>query len=297
MHLGCHLSTSKGWLNLGTQAALLGADTFQFFSRNPRGGGAKEPDPEDAAALTAFLKENDFGPVIAHAPYTLNPCSSDPRIRNFAKLALTEDLTRLSTLPGALYNLHPGSHVGQGAEKGIALAAELMNEVMAEILSDDSPNMILLETMAGKGSEIGRTFEELAEIIEKVDMSSKVGVCLDTCHVFDGGYDVKGDLEGVLKQFDDILSLSRLKAVHVNDSLNPLGSRKDRHAKIGQGHIGLEALSAVVRHPKLQGLPFVLETPNDLPGYAEEIKLLRDQKSNHGPAPALGLSGKKKKGK
>ncbi|MDR1309311.1 MAG: deoxyribonuclease IV [Deltaproteobacteria bacterium] len=273
MFLGCHLSSTKGFLAMGHQAQELGADTFQFFTRNPRGGSAKALDPGDLAALVAFMAEKGFGPVVAHAPYTLNPCAKEKKTLDFARLVLSEDLERLQGLPGALYNLHPGSHVGQGAQAGLELTADIMNEV----LSPDETATVLLETMAGKGTEIGRSFGELARIIGKIRLDSKMGVCLDTCHVFDGGYDIKNDLDGVLAKFDQELGLSRLKAVHVNDSLNALDSHKDRHAKIGQGQIGLEALARVVLHPRLAGLPFILETPNEPEGYAQEIALLRRQ--------------------
>jgi deoxyribonuclease-4 len=271
MFLGCHLSSTKGFLAMGRQAQKLGADTFQFFTRNPRGGAAKALDHRDLAALAAFMDENGFGPVVAHAPYTLNPCAKEEKTANFARLALTEDLARLRGLPGALYNLHPGSHVGQGAETGLELTANILNEA----LSPDETATVLLETMAGKGTEIGRTFGELASIIGKIRHESKMGVCLDTCHVFDGGYDIKNGLDEILAKFDQELGLTRLKAVHVNDSLNAIGSHKDRHAKIGQGHIGLEAIARVVWHPRLAGLPFILETPNEPEGFAQEISLLR----------------------
>ena len=271
LFLGCHLSTAKGFLAMGREAERLGANTFQFFTRNPRGGAVKTLDTADLAALVAFLDERGFGPVVAHAPYTMNPASSDPKIRSFARQCLAEDLERLQGLPGALYNLHPGSHVGQGAELGIELAAELLSEVAAS----GQKTWILLETMAGKGSELGRDFGELANIIGRIKHSDRVGVCLDTCHVSDAGYDIKGDLDGVLAELDREIGLNRLKAVHINDSLNPLGAKKDRHAKIDQGTLGLAAIKRVMAHPALGGLPFILETPNEPEGYAEEIKLLR----------------------
>jgi deoxyribonuclease-4 len=271
MFLGCHLSTANGFLAMGQQALELGADTFQYFSRNPRGGAVKALDLKDLEALLIFIKENGFGPIIAHAPYTLNPCAADPKTRQFAFLAFREDLERLRAFPGAYYNFHPGSHVGQGSSKGLSLTAELLNE----ILTSQTPTPVLIETMAGKGTEIGRTFGEVAEIIAKVKLESKVGVCLDTCHISDGGYEVKNDWPGVLKQFDREIGLKRLKAVHFNDSLNPLGAHKDRHAKIGQGSLGLDCLRRVIEDPALAKLPFILETPNELSGYAEEIKLLR----------------------
>jgi deoxyribonuclease-4 len=272
MFLGCHLSSTKGFLAMGLEAQRLGANTFQFFSRNPRGGAVKALDLADLKALVDFMSENGFGPVLAHAPYTLNPCSAEAKTRQFAFLAMSEDLARLRHFPGAMFNFHPGSHTGQGVEIGIGLTVELLNEV----LTKDNPTMVLLETMAGKGSELGRTFGELAEIIGKVDLDQQVGVCFDTCHVFDGGYDIKNDPDGVLKEFDAKIGLSKLKAVHINDSLNGLSSHKDRHAKIGQGQIGLEALKRLLCHEKLKNLPFILETPNDSEGYALEIKLLKD---------------------
>ena len=256
---------------MARKAISLGADTFQFFTRNPRGGAAKAIDPADAAALMDIVRERPMGPIVAHAPYTMNPASSDPKVRGFALECLAGDLSRLELLPGTLYNLHPGSHVGQGAETGIKLAAELLGEAMGA-----GGATILLETMAGKGSELGRNFGELAEIIGRARLPERLGVCLDTCHVFDAGYDIKGDLDGVLALFDKEIGLSRLKAVHVNDSKNDMGSGKDRHEKIGQGRLGLEAIRRVVGHPALAGLPFILETPQDeVEGYADEIKLLR----------------------
>jgi deoxyribonuclease-4 len=271
MFLGCHLSTTKGFLAMGLEAQRLGADTFQFFTRNPRGGAVKALDLKDLKALVAFISQNGFGPVVAHAPYTLNPCSAEAKTRQFAHLVMSEDLERLRQFPGAYYNFHPGSHTGQGTKIGISLIAELLNDVLTE----DETTIVLLETMAGKGSEIGRTFDELAEIIGQAKLPQKLGVCLDTCHVFDGGYDLKSDIDGVLLEFDQKIGLTRLKAVHINDSLNSLGSHKDRHAKIGEGQIGLEALKRVLFHEKLQALPFILETPNELEGYALEIKLLK----------------------
>jgi deoxyribonuclease-4 len=256
---------------MGRKALELGADTFQFFTRNPRGGSAKALDAGDLAALVALMAESGFGPAVAHAPYTLNPSSVDKKVRDFARLALSEDLARLEGFPGCLYNLHPGSHVGQGAELGMAKSAELLNEV----LGPDLNTVVLLETMAGKGTEIGRTFGELAGVIGQVKLGHKVGVCLDSCHLHDGGYDIIDGLDGVLEAFDRELGLDKLKAVHVNDSLNPPGSHKDRHAKIGAGTIGLGAIARLVWHPRLQDLPFILETPNDLDGYKLEIETLR----------------------
>ncbi len=268
---GCHLSSSAGFLAMGNTALALGADTFQFFTRNPRGGRAKALDPEDAAALAALMRAHCFGPVIAHAPYTINPCSAEPRTREFARETMADDLLRLEVLPGNYYNFHPGSHVGQGTEAGIALIAETLNA----ILTPDGRTTVLLETMAGKGTEIGGRFEELREILDRVDAGARMGVCLDTCHVYDAGYDIAGDLDGVLTEFDRVIGLSRLRALHLNDSKNPFGSHKDRHEKLGQGSLGAEAFRRIVRHPALHGLPMVLETPNDLPGYAAEIAFLR----------------------
>lgn len=268
---GCHLSSSAGFLAMGNTALALGADTFQFFTRNPRGGRAKALDPEDAAALAALMRAHCFGPVIAHAPYTINPCSAEPRTREFARETMADDLLRLEVLPGNYYNFHPGSHVGQGTEAGIALIAETLNA----ILTPDGRTTVLLETMAGKGTEIGGRFEELREILDRVDAGARMGVCLDTCHVYDAGYDIAGDLDGVLTEFDRVIGLSRLRALHLNDSKNLFGSHKDRHEKLGQGSLGAEAFRRIVRHPALHGLPMVLETPNDLPGYAAEIAFLR----------------------
>lgn len=270
--IGCHLSSSKGFLAMGKTAVDIGANTFQFFTRNPRGGTAKPLDLEDVAAYRAFAKEHGLFPILAHAPYTLNCCAADPGLRDFARRTMADDLERLEHIPGSLYNFHPGSHVKQGAETGIALIAETLNQV----LRPDQATTVLLETMAGKGSEVGRSFEELRAILDRVELSGKVGVCLDTCHVSDGGYDIVHDLDGVLTEFDSIIGLRRLKAIHLNDSKNPPGSRKDRHACLGEGTIGLEALGRIVRHPALKDLPFCLETPNDLPGYAREIALMRE---------------------
>ena len=273
LHIGCHLSSSKGFAAMGRQALELGADTFQFFTRNPRGSKAKDLDPNDAAALVALMKEHNFAPIVAHAPYTLNLCGAEEANRTFARETMADDLRRMEYVPGQYYNFHPGSHVGQGMEQGIAYIAEGLNA----ILKPDQTTTVLLETMAGKGSEVGGRFEELRAILDRVELSDKMGVCLDTCHVSDGGYDIIGNLDGVLEEFDRVLGLDRLKAIHLNDSKNPLGARKDRHACIGEGEIGLEALSRVVRHPALKHLPFCLETPNELPGYAKEIALMRKQ--------------------
>ena len=273
LHIGCHLSSSKGFAAMGRQALELEADTFQFFTRNPRGSRAKDLDAADAAALVQLMAEHRFAPIIAHAPYTLNLCGESEGNREFARETMADDLRRLEHVPGQYYNFHPGSHVGQGVETGIDLIAQGLNA----ILTPDLHTTVLLETMAGKGSEVGSRFEELRAILDRVELSAKMGVCLDTCHVSDGGYDIIRDLDGVLAEFHRIIGLDRLKAVHLNDSKNPPGSRKDRHACIGQGEIGLEALTRVVRHPALRDLPFCLETPNELPGYRREIALMREQ--------------------
>ena len=270
--IGCHISAAGGYLAMGRRAAALGADTFAFFTRNPRGGAAKPADPADAAAFRAFCAERDIGALVAHAPYTLNPCAKEPRVLAFAEQALAEDLQRMETYtPGQLYNLHPGSHVGQGVQVGIGRLSALLNA----LLQPEMTTTVLLETMAGKGSEVGGRFEELAEVIGRVGQNDRLGVCLDTCHVWDAGYDIAGRLDGVLAEFDRVIGLERLRAVHLNDSLNPCGARKDRHARLGEGCIGWQALAAVVRHPALQGLPFILETPNDEAGYAREIAWVR----------------------
>lgn len=271
LHIGCHLSSSRGFLAMGRQALELGADTFQFFTRNPRGSRAKELDPADAAALMALLSKHRFAPIIAHAPYTLNLCGAEEKNRTFARETMADDLRRMEHLPGQLYNFHPGSHVGQGMETGISHIAAGLNA----ILSPEQSTTVLLETMAGKGSEVGGRFQELREILDRVELSEKMGICLDTCHVSDAGYDLVHDLDGVLTEFDRVIGLNRLKAVHLNDSLNPCGAHKDRHARIGEGCIGLEALTRVVNHPALKNLPFCLETPNELSGYAREIALMR----------------------
>lgn len=270
-YIGCHLSASDGFLAMGRTALSIGANTFQFFTRNPRGSKAKAIDPADVAAFLALAAENEFGTLVAHAPYTINPCSKDEHTREFARMTLADDLKRMEHLPGNVYNFHPGSHTGQGMETGIAQIAETLNAILTPGLR----TTVLLETMSGKGSEVGSRFEELREIIDRVELSDKLGVCLDTCHVSDAGYDIADDLDGVLTEFDRVIGLERLKAVHINDSLNPRGAHKDRHACIGEGCLGAEALGRVVRHPALQGLPFVLETPNELAGYAREIALLK----------------------
>ncbi len=271
--LGCHLSASKGYLHMGREAAELGGNTFQFFTRNPRGGNAKELDLKDVAAFQAFAREHGIPVILAHAPYTLNGCSADEKVRDFAVRTMADDLRRMEATPGNLYNFHPGSHVGQGVETGISFIAEMLNTV----LNPDMTTTVLLETMAGKGSEVGSRFEELREIIDRTEHREKLGVCLDTCHVNDAGYDIVHDLDGVLTQFDKVIGLKRLKAVHVNDSKNPLGAHKDRHEKIGEGTLGLDAIVHVMTHPALREKPFYLETPNDLAGYAHEIALLRER--------------------
>ena len=272
LHIGCHLSSSDGFLAMGKTALSIGADVFQFFTRNPRGSRAKPVDPADAAALVQFLKDHRFPVVLAHAPYTLNPCAAKEDLRRFARETMADDLARLEYTPGNYYNFHPGSHVGQGADKGIELCAALLNAVLRE----DQHTMLLIETMSGKGTEIGRTFEEVRAIYDRVELKSHVGVCLDTCHIWDGGYDVKDHLDDVVEEFDAVVGLDNLKAIHLNDSKNPMVAHKDRHEKIGEGFIGLEALSRVTRHPKLRHLPFILETPNEHDGYAKEIATLRE---------------------
>lgn len=274
LRIGCHLSPSKGYLNMAKEAKRIGASTFQFFLRNPRGSKAKELDLEDAKAMNAFLKENAMEPILAHAPYTLNPCAKEERVEEFARMVMEDDLKRMEYFPGNFYNFHPGSHVGQGAEAGIQKTAALLNAM----LKADRHTTVLIETMAGQGTEIGKSFEEVAEILSRTSLADKVGVCLDTCHVFAAGYDIAGDLEGVLTAFDKTIGLEKLKYLHVNDSLSPLGSKKDRHAPIGEGCIGTEALQRLVHHPALRHLPMVLETPQkDNDGYAREIALLQKE--------------------
>lgn len=274
LHIGCHLSSTKGFAAMGRQALELGADTFQFFTRNPRGSRAKDLDTADAAVLADLLRERHFAPIIAHAPYTLNLCGAQESNRTFARDTMADDLRRLEYLPGQYYNFHPGSHVGQGVERGISYIAEGLNAILRE----NQTTTVLLETMAGKGSEVGGRFEELREILDRVVLADQMGVCLDTCHVWDGGYDIVHDLDGVLSEFDRVVGLSRLKAIHLNDSQNPLGARKDRHARIGEGHIGLDAMVRIINHPALKDLPFCLETPNELDGYAREIALLKSKR-------------------
>lgn len=274
IRIGCHLSPSKGLLRMGQDALSIRANTFQFFLRNPRGSKAKALDLEDAAALMTLLREKDMLPMVAHAPYTLNPCAADGRVQEFAAMVMKDDLERMNAFSGNLYNFHPGSHVGQGIAAGIEKTAALLNT----LLTPDMPTTVMIETMSGQGSEIGGAFEEIRKIIDRVELREKVGVCLDTCHVFAAGYDIVHDLDGVLESFDRQVGLSRLKALHVNDSLFPLGSRKDRHAPIGKGCIGLDAFLALVDHPSLKNLPMILETPqDDLAGYAREIALLRGE--------------------
>ena len=272
--IGCHLSSAKGYLAMGRQAAEIGANVFQFFTRNPRGGSVKALDLADIEAFLTFSQEQGFGPLLAHAPYTMNLCAAKPELREFARQTIKEDLARLELLPNVMFNFHPGSHVKQGAETGVALIADALND----ILSEGGNTPVLLETMAGKGSEVGRTFEELRAIIDKTEQKERLGVCLDTCHVYDGGYDILQDLNGVLAEFDSVVGLGRLRAIHLIDSKNPFASHKDRHEKIGEGTLGLEGLTRVINHPKLRDLPFYLETPNELDGYAREIALLRGQR-------------------
>lgn len=273
-YIGCHLSCAKGFVSMARDAEKIGATTFQFFTRNPRGGNAKALSVEDVACFLKRKEEQNLGTLVAHAPYTLNACAANEAIRTFAWNTMEDDLRRLEYTPGNFYNFHPGSHVKQGTEVGIQYISAMLNG----ILKKEQSTTVLLETMAGKGSEVGSRFEELREILDRVTLSDKMGVCLDTCHVWDGGYDIGKDLDGVLTEFDRVIGLSRLKAVHLNDSQNPLGAKKDRHARIGEGHIGLEALVRVINHPALKNLPFCLETPNELDGYAREIALLRSKR-------------------
>lgn len=275
-YIGCHLSSAKGFEALGQTALSIGANVFQFFTRNPRGSKAKPLDPQDAKRLIALAKANGFGPMLAHAPYTLNAASADPGTREFAFQTMEDDLKRMEYLPGNLYNFHPGSHVGQGEKAGIELITQLLNK----LLHGKQTTTVLLETMSGKGSEIGKTFEELRQIIDGVKQADKLGVCLDTCHVYDAGYDIVNDLDGVLNRFDKIVGLPLLKAVHLNDSLNPFNSRKDRHAPVGEGSVGLPALAKIINHPQLKHLPFYLETPLNDAGHAQEIKLLKSVYKN-----------------
>lgn len=273
LNIGCHLSTTKGFKNMGKEALSIGANTFQFFTRNPRGGKAKDIDEKDVAGLLEIMEENNFAKILAHAPYTLNGCSADENTRRFATEMMADDLVRMEYLPNNFYNFHPGSHVKQGVDVGIDFIVEMLNTV----LKPEQTTTVLLETMAGKGTEIGRSFEEIAQIIERVELKDHLGVCLDTCHVYDAGYDIVNDLDNVLDEFDRIIGLDRLKAIHLNDSKNPFKSHKDRHEKIGEGSLGLEGISRIINHPKLRHLPFFLETPNELDGYKNEIELLREQ--------------------
>lgn len=273
LKIGNHLSASKGYLAMGEAALKLGANTFAFFTRNPRGGQAKAIDEEDVKKFLKLADEHNFAKLVAHAPYTLNPCSADEKLRVFAKNTFADDLRRMEYTPGNYYNFHPGSHVKQGVETGIDYIVEMLNE----ILTPEQSTTVLLETMSGKGSEVGRTFEELRAILDRVHLQDKMGVCLDTCHIWDGGYDIINDLDGVVAEFDRVIGLEKLCAIHLNDSMNTFDSHKDRHARIGEGQIGLEALVRVINHPKLCHLPFILETPNDDEGYAREIALLRSR--------------------
>lgn len=271
LNIGCHLSAAKGYENMGKEALKIGANTFAFFTRNPRGGKAKAIDEADVQKFLEIAEANKFAKLVAHAPYTMNPCSSNDKVREFAHIAMKEDLARMEYTPGNYYNFHPGSHTGQGIEKGIELISNMLNE----ILTSEQNTIVLLESMAGKGSEVGSTFEELAAIIDRVELKDKIGVCLDSCHISDGGYDIVNDLDGVIEQFDKVVGLDYLYAMHLNDSLNPMGAKKDRHAKIGEGHLGVETFENIVNHPALKDLSFILETPNELSGYAKEIELLK----------------------
>jgi deoxyribonuclease-4 len=271
LKIGCHLSSSGGYLAMGKEAKKIGANAFQFFTRNPRGGAAKPLDLDDIKAFEEYRKEAHIVSVLAHAPYTMNACAKDAGLREFAKNTMLDDIYRLDNIDGAMYNFHPGSHVSQGVDVGIDYISSMLNEVIKK----DQKTIILLETMAGKGSEVGRSFEEIKLIIDKVQINEKLGVCLDTCHVYDGGYDIVNDLDGVLSEFDRIIGLDRLKAIHLNDTKNPFASHKDRHEKIGDGFLGIEAITNIINHEKLRDLPFFLETPNDIDGYEKEIALLK----------------------
>lgn len=289
LHIGYHESTSEGYLGLGNEAVSVGADTFAFFTRNPRGGSVKPVDKTDADALCIFMKEHNFAPPVAHAPYTMNPCSANPELRTYALEMMIEDFARLEYTPGCLYNFHPGSHTGQGTETGIELTSTLIAEALKTVDEENQKKgtichtTLLVETMSGKGSEIGRTFEEVRAILDKSEekygasLSDRLGVCMDTCHIWDGGYDIVNDLDSVVAKFDKTVGLQRLHAIHLNDSMNDRDSHKDRHQKIGEGHIGLEALVRVINHPALKNLPFILETPNEHDGYKKEIELLRSK--------------------
>ena len=275
--IGCHISSAGGYLAMGRRAAALGANTFAFFTRNPRGAAARPADPADVAAFLDFCREHDIDRIVAHAPYTLNPCAQKPEVAEFARIVFTEDLQRMELTPGQYYNFHPGSHVGQGVQVGIEKLSALLNDV----LFPEMTTTVLLETMAGKGSELGGTFEQLQEILSRIQLQEKIGVCLDTCHVWDGGYDIVSGLEDVLSQFDRVIGLQRLRAVHLNNSMNGLGSKKDRHARLTEGRLDIETIARIVCHPALAGLPFILETPNDEAGYAQEIALLRELRRAH----------------
>lgn len=271
LNIGCHLSASKGFLHMAKEAVSINANTFQFFTRNPRGFKAKELDEKDIEKFLIYIKDKNFAPIVAHAPYTLNACSADPKIRELAKLTMEDDIRRMEFVPNNYYNFHPGSHVKQGVDIGIDYIVEMLND----ILKPEQTTTVLLETMAGKGSEIGRTFEEIKTILDRVELNSKMGVCLDTCHIWDAGYDIVNNLDAVIDEFDKIIGIDKLCAIHLNDSKNTLSSHKDRHEIIGEGNLGLEALARIINHPQLKNLPFELETPNDLEGYAREIALLR----------------------
>ncbi len=269
--IGCHLSVSKGFEAMGIEALSIGANYFQFFTRNPRGSKAKEMDPEDVLRLSKLMEENNISGALAHAPYTLNPASKDEKVRQFAEEVMRDDLQRLELMPGTFYNLHPGSHVGQGVDEGIRLVIGLLDKVIWK----DQKTIVLLEAMAGKGTELGRSFEELKRILDGVEQKDRIGICIDSCHISDAGYDIVNDLDGVLEEFDRIIGLKWLRAVHINDSINEIGSGKDRHAKIGEGTLGLDTFERLINHPSLRDLPFVLETPNDTEGYKKEIELLK----------------------
>lgn len=271
LKIGCHLSVSKGFYEMGKDAVSIKANTIQFFTRNPRGGAAKPIDEDDVKKFKELAQEQGIGNLLAHAPYTLNACAATENIRTFAKNTMEDDLKRMEYFPGSYYNFHPGSHVGQGVEKGIDYIVEMLNE----IIKPNQTTKVLLETMAGKGTEIGRSFEELKKIMDRIELKEHIGVCLDTCHIFDGGYDIVNKLDEVINEFDQIIGLKNLYAIHLNDSMNTLGSHKDRHAKIGEGNIGIEAITRIINHPKLRNLPFFLETPNELEGYGKEIEILR----------------------
>ena len=273
LNIGCHLSASKGFMNMGKDALMINANTFQYFSRNPRGSSVKEINVEDIENFKKFAKENNFATILAHAPYILNPCSSKEENRILALEIMQDDLKRMEYIPNQMYNFHPGSHTGQGVEIGIEQISDMLNK----LLTKEQTTTVLLETMAGKGSEVGSKFEEIKAIIDKTNLKEKLGVCLDTCHVYDGGYDIVNNLDGVLEEFDKIIGLQYLKAIHLNDSKNPFASHKDRHECIGYGSIGVEAFERIINHPKLKHLPFYLETPNELEGYKKEIEILREK--------------------